>query len=144
MATYTSATFNQPAKTGAQSGEIITARYSVINTSAIATGDFLKFGKLPAGHKIVDWLIENEDFGTSCPADIGVLNAAGDDLVANTLLFDDLELGTAGMTRRTVVMPTALASADMANDKILAAKIGTVNTGADDKTATLVVFYTPA
>lgn len=142
MANYTCATFDQPVKTGSQAGELITERLSVTASGTIATGDFLKFGKLPAGHRLVDWYIENEDFGTSCPVDIGELNAAGDDIVANTLLFSALELGTAGMTRRTVVHPSALTTS-MTSDKVIAGKIGTVNTGASAKTAVLVLIYTP-
>lgn len=141
MAKYTAANFAQPAITSGEAGQVVARSFSVTVTGTVATGDIVKFGVLPAGHKLVDWSIECEAFGTAAPADVGVLNAAEDGLVTNTTMFSAVALGSAAFTRRTVTMPTALASANMNADQVLCAKFGTINTGAANKTVILNVQY---
>ena len=116
-----------PAATASQAGVVLSNIAEANLPTTLAATDIVKLNKLPAGHRPVDFQVETEilDSGAGIAISFGVLNAAGDDLVANTnFLTDDTTAQTGGVARADVIDGLGLAESD--SDRIIAAKVTTV------------------
>jgi hypothetical protein len=93
-----------PPITGDGAGELLNAKYTVAVSSALALGDLILFGKLPAGHEPVDGNTFASDIDTGgAPVvafTVGILNDAGTDLVSGTDFITATTVGTAGTLAR--------------------------------------------
>lgn len=93
---------------------------SVATTDLDSDSDFLKLAILPAGYRLVDFSLscdEDPDSNASptLAGNIGLLNAAGDGLVANTN-FATLANTVAGVDAGFVVTPTGINLPNVKNE----------------------------
>jgi hypothetical protein len=116
----------RPAATSSQAGVLLASVGAASLDTNLASGDIVQLCKLPEGHEPVDFQLESSalDDGAGITLSVGVLNADGDDLVANTnFLTDDTTAQTGGVARADVIDGLGLAAG---GDRIIAAKVTTV------------------
>lgn len=116
----------RPAATSSQAGVLLASVGAASLDDSLASGDIVQLCKLPEGHEPVDFQLEAGalDGGSGLTLSVGVLNADGTDLVADTNFLTDSNVGQGG----------GVARADVANglglspggDEIIAAKVTTV------------------
>lgn len=93
MAKYLSSPISQnvPALTGDEYGEVMCAKFAVAVDTSLALNDLLLFGKLPAGHEVVDCVVASDQIDSNgsptLTLSVAVLNDAGSDIVASTELI---------------------------------------------------------
>ncbi len=138
MATYESDIMGalHPATTASQAGIQMVSKGEAVLDGDQANGDLIKLCKLPANHVPHDFLLETDalEDGAGFTVSVGVLNEAGDDLVASTnFITDDTTVQNGGVKRADVRDGLGLTESD--SERIIAAKItssagGTANSDA--------------
>lgn len=129
MALFTAKSIDRPPVTGGQAGVVVCneGEYSVPNT--LAANDIVKLAHLPAGHKPVDVILESgvlDSNGTpTITVSAGVVNDAGDDLVAGTNFITTSGIAkTGGVARADTVAGLQLAASN--TDRVIGVKITNV------------------
>ncbi len=145
MATFKAASVLQPSIACYEAGEIVAAVGEYEVPATLAQNDLVWLCHLPAGNAPVDFMLQADDLdngGTAITITVGVLNAAGDGLVASTDFITASTVGQAGgVVRAANVFGLQLAASD--TDRIIAAKIVTAATTPQAGTIKGVLFYTP-
>lgn len=126
MATYTATTINDDVFSGQDNCAGIIAG-SVNVSTTVATGDILRFARIPAGFKVHMIVIQNADLGTSCPADFGYNYSDGSSGDDDNAFLDDAALGTANAAGLVTILATPVI---VEKDSYLEATVGTVSSGA--------------
>lgn len=93
----------RPPITPSQAGEVKAVRGSVTLPNTLAANDIVELVPLPAGCVPVDVIVDADDLDSAGPTitlTAGIVNAAGDDLVANTDFFTASTVAQAGGIQR--------------------------------------------
>lgn len=126
MATFTAANVNKIPITSSQAGEVIADMGQIEVPDTLALGDIVKLNHLPAEHEIVDFMLQSDDLDEAAALvmSVGVVNADGDDLVANTNLVSLSTVGQAGgVARAAVALGLQLAASN--TDRVIGVKVTT-------------------
>lgn len=110
---------NQPAITGDEAGDTLNT-FSTVTDTATTASDILAFYKLPADHVPVDGILMSD---AAVTVTVGVMNAAGTDLIAGTDFVTATAIPANGMVR--FANPLGLKLAPVSTDRIIAAKVTT-------------------
>jgi hypothetical protein len=96
------ATGYRPAIIPSQAGEVITRRGVVTLPDTLADSDIAEMVPLPSGCVPVDCIVDCDDLDGAAALifDVGVVNADGNDLVADTNLITGSNVGLAGGVAR--------------------------------------------
>jgi hypothetical protein len=135
----------QPPISGGQAGVVVCNEGSYEVPATLAGNDIVKLAYLPAGHKPVDVILESDDLdeATALALSVGVVNAGGDDLVANTNFITSSTVGQAGGVARASVV-AGLQLAPSGSDRVIGVKVATVATTPAAGTLRLKVLSVPA
>lgn len=136
-------TYKQPALTPMSAGQVVAERQSVAVPSTLALNDIVAFCELPAGCVPVDGYLVSTDLDTGTPTitlTVGVLDAAGTDLVASTDFLTASTVAQAGGVAR-FDKAAGLGLAASASDRIIAVKVAAAAATGAAGTLTLVLEY---
>lgn len=98
MATYSAADLLLKLRHLGQYGEVNLPEGKVVPSSAVVTGDVLRYARIPAGTEVHALVVSNASMGGPAPADLGYtpVDANEGSLAANSTYFTSaLALGTA-------------------------------------------------
>lgn len=129
MATFTENKIaqGQPPISGGQAGMVVCNKGEYEVPATLAGDDIVKLAVLPAGHELVDVILESGDLdeATALVVSVGVVNSDGDDLVASTNCITSSTVGQAGGVARADTV-AGLALPASSSDRILGVKVNTV------------------
>ena len=113
-----------PAVTASQVGVTFTDKAEASVDTSLAANDLVLMHKLPAFHEVVDFSIETTelDDDTTITLDVGFVNDAGTDLIANNRLLDADTIAQAGGFKR-LDETAGLWRAAEAKDRWIAVKV---------------------
>ena len=92
----------QPAITANQAGEVKAVRGKVTLPTSLAINDIVELVPLPAGHVIVDAILDSDDLdsGSALVMDVAIINSGGTDVVSNTTIISSTTVGQTGGVAR--------------------------------------------
>ena len=126
MATFKAEKLKLPPITASQAGQIVHDYGEVEVPNTLAANDLILLCNLPADHEPVDFALLADDLDTDAtPAitlTVGILNANGDDLLADTNFLTTSNVAQAGGVARADQM-AGLALASSNADRVVAAKV---------------------
>jgi hypothetical protein len=117
----------RPAIIPSQAGEVIARRGVVTLPNTFGDNDIAEMVPLPAGCVPVDVIVDCGDLdgATALVFDVGVVNAAGDDLVAGTNFMTGLTTGQAGGIARMTDLTGARLASDPDTHRNIGIKVTT-------------------
>jgi hypothetical protein len=144
MATFKAASVLKTPITCAQAGQVVAATGVYEVPATLAANDIVALCHLPAEHEPVDFILQADDLdeATAITLTVGVLNAAMDDLVANTDFITASTVAQAGgVARADVVLGLQLAASNA--DRVIGVKVVTGATTEAAGTLKGVLIYKP-
>lgn len=126
MADYEALSINHPAISLSQAGQTVEEIGEHTAPVTLAADDTIALCKLPAEHIPVDFMLQSADLDThgtpTITVTVGIMNAAGDDLVASTnFLTASTVCQAGGVARANVVDGLQLASSN--TDRVVGLKV---------------------